>query len=148
MYGFGQTVRETDHRGCGRSCRQAGHALAAGQLPVYRIPGDPILACLLLADSVLDSWVLLLPGAAFPLVSFLADVLAAPVLTAWPRPAEEASFHPAWIRAWLRAWLPDSALLAAWVLPVGACFPEVFHPVRKALQNSRSKSRGSQDSQI
>jgi hypothetical protein len=109
MYGFGQTVRETDHRGCGRFCRQAGHALAAGQLPAYPIPGDPILACPLLADSVLDSWVLLLPGTAFPLVSFLADVLAAPVLPAWPRPAEEASFHPAWIRAWR----PDSALLAA-----------------------------------
>jgi hypothetical protein len=55
MYGFGQTVRETDHRGCGRFCRQAGHVLAAGQLPACRIPGDPILACPLLAGSVLDS---------------------------------------------------------------------------------------------
>jgi hypothetical protein len=137
-YGFAQTVRQTDPRGCGRSCRQAGRALAAGRLPAYQIPGDQ-LACPLLADSVLAAPALFPPETAFRLVFVLADALAVPVSAVWPRPAEEISFHPAWIRVWL----PDSALLAAWVLPVGVYFPVVFRPVRKGLQNSRSNRENS-----
>src|ERR1700741_1380471 len=86
----------------------------------------------------------LLPRRLFPLSLFLRMFLLVRSCRLWLILAR----GPYFLFPGIGAWLPDSAPVAAWVLPVGACFPEVFHPVRKGPRNSRSKSQGFQNSQV